>query len=150
MGDHVTFETGTGAVHIAPGHGQDDYVVGQKYNLSVDNPVADNGCFVADTEIFSGQHVFKANSSIISILEDKNNLLKQETIEHSYPHCWRHKTPIIFRATPQWFISMENNKLREQALHAINQVNWEPSWGKERIYGMLENRPDWCLSLIHI
>ena len=146
MGDHVTFETGTGAVHIAPGHGQDDYVVGQKYDLSVDNPVADNGCFVADTEIFSGQHVFKANSSIISILEDKNNLLKQETIEHSYPHCWRHKTPIIFRATPQWFISMENNKLREQALHAINQVNWKPSWGKERIYGMLENRPDWCIS----
>ena len=146
LGDHVTFETGTGAVHIAPGHGQDDYIVGQKYNLPVDNPVADNGCFVSDTEIFSGQHVFKANASVISILEDNNNLLLQETTQHSYPHCWRHKTPIIFRATPQWFISMDNNELREQALNIINEISWEPSWGKERIYGMIENRPDWCIS----
>jgi len=146
LGDHVTFETGTGAVHIAPGHGQDDYAVGQRYGLPVDNPVADNGCFVSDTEIFAGQHVFKANASVISILEDNNNLLLQETTQHSYPHCWRHKTPIIFRATPQWFISMENNDLREQALKIINDISWEPSWGKERIYGMIENRPDWCIS----
>ena len=146
MSEHVTFETGTGAVHIAPGHGQDDYIVGQKYNLAVDNPVADNGCFISDTKIFSGQHVFKANTSIISVLEDSKNLLRQETIQHSYPHCWRHKTPIIFRATPQWFISMENNRLREQALDAINEISWEPSWGKDRISGMIENRPDWCIS----
>ena len=146
MSEHVTFETGTGAVHIAPGHGQDDYIVGQKYNLAVDNPVADNGCFISDTKIFSGQHVFKANTSIISVLEDSKNLLLQETIQHSYPHCWRHKTPIIFRATPQWFISMENNRLREQALDAINEISWEPSWGKDRISGMIENRPDWCIS----
>ena len=146
MSEHVTFETGTGAVHIAPGHGQDDYIVGQKYNLAVDNPVADNGCFISDTKIFSGQHVFKANTSIISVLEDSKNLLRQETIQHSYPHCWRHKTPIIFRATPQWFISMENNRLRDQALDAINEISWEPSWGKDRISGMIENRPDWCIS----
>ena len=146
LGEHVTFETGTGAVHIAPGHGQDDYIVGQRYNLPVDNPVADNGCFVSDTEIFAGQHVFKANASVISILEDNSNLLLQETTQHTYPHCWRHKTPIIFRATPQWFISMENNGLREQALNIINDISWEPSWGKERIYGMIENRPDWCIS----
>ena len=146
LGDHVTFETGTGAVHIAPAHGQDDYIVGQRYNLPIDNPVADNGCFVSGTKIFAGQHVFKANASIISILEDNNNLLLQETIQHSYPHCWRHKTPIIFRATPQWFISMDNNGLREQALNVINNISWEPSWGKERIYGMVENRPDWCIS----
>jgi len=146
LGDHVTFETGTGAVHIAPGHGQDDYIIGQRYNLIVDNPVADNGCFVADTELFAGEHVFKANNSVISILEKNKNLLKQETIQHSYPHCWRHKTPIIFRATPQWFISMDSNGLRNQALDAIKKVNWQPSWGKERIFGMIENRPDWCIS----
>ena len=146
LGDHVTFETGTGAVHVAPGHGQDDYIVGQRYNLVIDNPVADNGCFVADTELFAGEHVFKANNSVISILKKNKNLLKQETIQHSYPHCWRHKTPIIFRATPQWFISMDSNGLRNQALDAIKKVNWQPSWGKERIFGMIENRPDWCIS----
>ena len=146
LGDHVTFETGTGAVHIAPGHGQDDYIIGQRYNLVIDNPVADNGCFVADTELFAGEHVFKANNSVIAILEKNKNLLKQETIQHSYPHCWRHKTPIIFRATPQWFISMDSNGLRNQALDAIKKVNWQPSWGKERIFGMIENRPDWCIS----
>ena len=107
-------------------------------SISLKNLSTNRFFSISDSELKS--------SSIISTLEDKNNLLKQETIEHSYPHCWRHKTPIIFRATPQWFISMENNKLREQALHAINQVNWEPSWGKERIHGMLENRPDWCIS----
>ena len=146
LGDHVTLETGTGAVHIAPGHGQDDYIVGQRYNLVIDNPVADNGCFVTGTELFAGEHVFKANNSVISILEKNKNLLKQETIQHSYPHCWRHKTPIIFRATPQWFISMDSNGLRNQALDAIKKVDWQPSWGKERIFGMIENRPDWCIS----
>ena len=101
---------------------------------------------MADTELFAGEHVFKANNSVISILEKNKNLLRQETIQHSYPHCWRHKTPIIFRATPQWFISMDSNGLRNKALDAIKKVNWQPSWGKERIFGMIENRPDWCIS----
>ncbi|MFT5396037.1 MAG: isoleucyl-tRNA synthetase [Gammaproteobacteria bacterium] len=146
LGDHVTLEAGTGAVHTAPGHGQDDYVVGLRYGLEVDNPVGDNGCFLANTELFAGEHVFKANASVLSVLEEKGALLHQETILHSYPHCWRHKTPIIFRATPQWFISMDGNGLRKKALTVIKDVKWQPSWGEERIHGMIENRPDWCIS----
>ena len=146
LGEHVTLEAGTGAVHTAPGHGQDDYVVGQRYGLEIDNPVGDNGCFLPNTELFAGEHVFKANASVLNVLEEKGALLHQETLLHSYPHCWRHKTPIIFRATPQWFISMDGNGLREQALKAIKGVNWQPSWGEERIHGMIENRPDWCIS----
>jgi len=146
LGEHVTLEAGTGAVHTAPGHGQDDYVVGQRYGLPIDNPVADNGCFVADTELFAGEHVFKANKLVIEVMENNGMLLHQEPYAHSYPHCWRHKTPIIFRATPQWFISMDANGLRDQAKQAIRDVNWKPSWGEERIYGMIENRPDWCIS----
>ncbi len=146
LGDHVTLEAGTGAVHTAPGHGQDDFVVGQRYGLEIDNPVGDNGCFLPNTELFAGQHVFKANALVLEILEEKGALLHQENLLHSYPHCWRHKTPIIFRATPQWFVSMDSNGLRKQALAAIKGVNWQPSWGEERIYGMIENRPDWCIS----
>lgn len=146
LGQHVTLEAGTGAVHTAPGHGQDDYVVGQKYNLPVDNPVGGNGCFLPDTELFAGEHVFKANAKVIEVLEEKGMLLHQEQFGHSYPHCWRHKTPIIFRATPQWFISMDANGLREQAKESIRNVKWKPAWGEERIYGMIENRPDWCIS----
>jgi isoleucyl-tRNA synthetase len=146
LGDHVTLEAGTGAVHTAPGHGQDDYVVGQRYGLEIDNPVGDNGCFLPNTELFAGEHVFKANASVLNVLEENNALLHQESLLHSYPHCWRHKTPIIFRATPQWFISMDGNGLRGQALTAIKGVNWQPSWGEERIHGMIDNRPDWCIS----
>ncbi len=146
LGDHVTLEAGTGAVHTAPGHGQDDYAVGLRYGLEVDNPVGDNGCFLSNTELFAGEHVFKANASVLNVLEEKGALLHQESIQHSYPHCWRHKTPIIFRATPQWFISMDGNGLRQQALHAVKDVKWLPSWGEERIYGMIESRPDWCIS----
>lgn len=146
LGEHVTLEAGTGAVHTAPGHGQDDFIVGQKYGLEVDNPVGDNGCFLANTELFAGEHVFKANPLVLNVLKEKGALLHQEDLLHSYPHCWRHKTPIIFRATPQWFISMDGNGLRTQALTAIKGVNWQPSWGEERIYGMIENRPDWCIS----
>ena len=146
LANHVTLEAGTGVVHIAPGHGQDDYTVGQNYNLLVDNPVADNGCFFEDTELFSGMFVFKANDSVISVLEKNEKLLKHEVIKHSYPHCWRHKSPIIFRSTPQWFISMDSNQLRSESLAAINEVRWEPSWGQERIFSMIENRPDWCIS----
>jgi len=146
LGKHVTLETGTGAVHTAPGHGQDDYVVGRQYDLPVYNPVDGRGCFLPDTELFSGQHVYKANEPIIEVLREKGNLFSVESFQHSYPHCWRHKTPIIFRATPQWFISMENRGLRAAALRAIDTVKWTPSWGQERIRGMVADRPDWCIS----
>ena len=146
LGDHVTLNAGTGAVHTAPGHGQDDYVVGQRYQLPVVNPVGDNGCFLPDTELFAGEHVFKANDKVIELLKDKGNLFHEESLQHSYPHCWRHKTPIIFRATPQWFISMASSGLRESALQAVKQVDWKPAWGEERMFDMIENRPDWCIS----
>ena len=146
LGDHVTTEAGTGAVHTAPGHGQDDYIVGIKYGLEVYNPVGSNGVFLPDTELFAGQHVNKVNDVIIDLLKENKVLLKFRKLKHSYPHCWRHKTPIIFRATPQWFISMKQNGLREQAMKAINETQWMPEWGKARIEGMVENRPDWCIS----
>ncbi len=146
LGDHVTVEVGTGAVHIAPGHGQDDYIVGQKYGLPVDNPVADDGTFKSGTEFFAGEHVFNVDSHVLEALSDKGALLHEEAIEHSYPHCWRHKTPIIFRATAQWFISIDKNNLREKALAEIKQVTWIPSWGQARIEGMVAERPDWCIS----
>ncbi|RDH82582.1 MAG: isoleucine--tRNA ligase [endosymbiont of Galathealinum brachiosum] len=146
LGDHVTTEAGTGAVHTAPGHGQDDYIVGTKYGLEVYNPVGSNGVFLPDTELFAGQHVNKANDAIIDKLKENNVLLKFRKLKHSYPHCWRHKSPIIFRATPQWFISMKQNGLRDQAMTAINETQWMPDWGKARIEGMVESRPDWCIS----
>ncbi len=146
LGDHVTLEAGTGAVHTAPGHGHDDYIVGMKYNLPVDNLVGSNGCFLPETEIFSGEHVFKANTHVIEVLKEKQALLHYEEIKHSYPHCWRHKTPIIFRATPQWFISMDDNGLRKKALEEIDHVEWMPDWGKQRIDDMVRGRPDWCIS----
>ncbi len=146
LGEHVTLEAGTGAVHTAPGHGQDDYVVGEKYKLKIDNPVSSAGTFVKGTPLFEGQHVFKANDSVIEVLKAKNMLVHEEAIRHSYPHCWRHKTPIIFRATPQWFISMDQHGLRDAALEAIETVNWIPDWGQARIRSMVEGRPDWCIS----
>jgi len=146
LGDHVTADAGTGAVHTAPGHGQDDFTIGLKYKLEVYNPVGANGCFLADTPIFAGQSVFKANPEVIALLAEKGALLNYVDIKHSYPHCWRHKTPIIFRATPQWFVSMDQNGLRQAALQAINETKWMPSWGQKRIEGMIEGRPDWCVS----
>jgi isoleucyl-tRNA synthetase len=146
LGDHVTTEAGTGAVHTAPGHGQDDYVVGSRYDLAVDNPVGSDGRFLPETELFAGMHVFAANEHVIEVLKGKGSLLHEEMLRHSYPHCWRHKTPIIFRATPQWFVGMEQNGLREAALAAIREVSWLPDWGEARIAGMVENRPDWCIS----
>ena len=146
LGDHVTAEAGTGAVHTAPGHGQDDYVVGSRYDLPVDNPVDSRGCFLPDTELFAGEHVLKANDHVIEVLKSKGALLHEEMLRHSYPHCWRHKTPIIFRATPQWFISMEQQGLRAAAQAAIKDVQWLPDWGEARIEGMVGNRPDWCIS----
>lgn len=146
LGDHVTTDAGTGAVHTAPGHGQDDYIVGLKYKLEVDNPVGGNGVFLPDTPVFSGESVFKANPKVIELLREKSALLCHVDIRHSYPHCWRHKTPIIFRATPQWFVSMEQNGLRDQAMQAIAATRWMPDWGQKRIENMVTGRPDWCIS----
>jgi len=146
LGDHVTTEAGTGAVHTAPGHGQDDFIVGNRYGLEVYNPVGGNGVFLADTKLFAGKHVNKVNPEIIELLEQNHVLLKHEKMQHSYPCCWRHKTPIIFRATPQWFISMEQAGLRELANKAIADTTWLPDWGQARIESMVNNRPDWCIS----
>jgi isoleucyl-tRNA synthetase len=146
LGDHVTTEAGTGAVHTAPGHGQDDYVVGSRYHLAVDNPVGGDGRFLPDTELFAGMHVLAANDHVIEVLKGRGALVHEENLRHSYPHCWRHKTPIIFRATPQWFIGMDRNGLRGTALARIREVHWMPDWGEARIAGMVENRPDWCIS----
>ena len=146
LGDHVTTDAGTGAVHTAPGHGVDDFNVGQKYDIDVYNPVGANGVYLPDTEIFAGQHVLKANAAIVELLEEKQRLLHHVEFNHSYPHCWRHKTPIIFRATPQWFISMQQNGLLEKALQEVDKVEWKPSWGRARIDSMINNRPDWCVS----
>ena len=146
LGEHVTTEAGTGAVHTAPGHGQEDYVVGQRYGLPVDNPVGGDGVFLPSTPIFAGLHVFNANPHVIDVLRERGALLHHQALLHSYPHCWRHKTPVIFRATPQWFISMSAQQLRDKALAAIRQVAWIPHWGQARIEGMVENRPDWCIS----
>ena len=146
LGDHVTTESGTGCVHTAPAHGQEDYVVGKEYDLPVNNPVGSNGVFLESTEIFAGQFVFKANESIVELLAERGVLLGHEVYEHSYPHCWRHKKPIIFRATPQWFISMQQAGLRDAAMAAIKNVQWVPDWGQARIESMIDNRPDWCIS----
>ena len=146
LGDHVTTESGTGAVHTAPAHGQDDFVVGAAYNIEVYNPVGSNGVYLPDTEFFAGQFVMKANSAIIDLLRERGVLLHEEAYEHSYPHCWRHKTPIIFRATPQWFVSMHQQGLLDAAKAAVEGVEWLPEWGRARIDSMLEDRPDWCIS----
>ena len=146
LGEHVTTDSGTGVVHTAPGHGQEDFVVGQKYDLEVANPVGGNGVYLPDTELFAGEHVFKANEKVIEVLKEKGALGHHEAMRHSYPHCWRHKTPIIFRATPQWFISMEKNGLRAQAQEQISATQWIPDWGQNRIEKMVEGRPDWCVS----
>ncbi|MBU1344986.1 MAG: isoleucine--tRNA ligase [Proteobacteria bacterium] len=146
LGDHVTLEAGTGCVHTAPGHGADDHIVGEKYGLECYSPVEDNGVFSNDVEFFGGEYIFKANKTINEKLSSLNLLLKNENLSHSYPHCWRCKNPVIFRATPQWFISMDKLNLRKKSLDEINSVQWIPSWGRERIYSMIENRPDWCLS----
>jgi isoleucyl-tRNA synthetase len=146
LAEHVTTEAGTGAVHTAPGHGQDDYVVGKKYKLPIHNPVGSNGCFLPDTPIFAKEYVYTANAHIVDVLKANGALLHEELIMHSYPHCWRHRTPLIFRATPQWFISMTQNHLSDMAVAAIEKVQWLPAWGKESITDMVTNRPDWCVS----
>jgi isoleucyl-tRNA synthetase len=153
LGEHVSAEDGTGAVHTAPGHGADDFAVGKQYGIvdatpaNVLNPVGANGVYLPGTPIFEGQHIWKANDAIIDLLRGRGVLLASEKITHSYPHCWRHHTPIAFRTTPQWFIAMDSAGLRASALHAIhNDVKFYPAWGEERINNMVEGRPDWCIS----
>ncbi len=146
LADYVTLTAGTGLVHIAPGHGQEDYDSGRKYGLKPYSPVDDNGRFTQEVPEFAGQKVWEANAGIIELLRQQGKLLGVEELTHSYPHCWRCKRPIIFRATEQWFISMEKNGLRHKALEAIDKVTWIPRWGRERIHLMVENRPDWCIS----
>jgi isoleucyl-tRNA synthetase len=146
LAPYVTLDAGTGCVHTAPGHGREDYETGLEYHLDVYSPVDDEGRFTQDVEYFAGLHVFDANSRVNQKLRDTGALLKEETISHEYPHCWRCKNPVIFRSTEQWFISMEKNDLRKNALKAIKGVSWIPNWGQDRIYGLIENRPDWCIS----
>jgi len=146
LGEHVTTEQGSGIVHTAPGHGQEDYEVGREYGLEVLNPVDDYGIFKGSLPVFGGKNIFKANPEIVEHMRENGSLIKSSKVEHSYPHCWRCKKPVVFRATPQWFISMENNNLRKNALSEIKKVKWIPSWGEQRITSMIENRPDWCIS----
>lgn len=146
FGEHVTTDSGTGCVHTAPAHGPDDYVVGKAFNLPLINPVMTNGCYAEDVPLMANVSVLKANDKILDILKERNVLLHNELITHSYPHCWRHKSPMIFLATPQWFISMDKNGLREKILSVVDEVNWIPEWGKPRITNMVETRPDWCIS----
>jgi isoleucyl-tRNA synthetase len=146
LGEHVTTEAGTGAVHTAPGHGEEDFQVGKLYDLPVTSPVGANGLFLPDTELFGGAFVWAANDPIVELLQSNGVLLHHEPFLHSYPHCWRHKTPTAFRVTPQWFIDMEKAGLRSKALESIKHIHWVPSWGEERITGMIEGRPDWCIS----
>ncbi|MBI3432327.1 MAG: isoleucine--tRNA ligase [Hydrogenophilales bacterium] len=155
VGDHVTADAGTGAVHTAPGHGLDDYMVGSRYGLKVDNPVGDDGRFYASVPLVGGMSIWQANPLIVETLQASGNLLAHEKLLHSYPHCWRHKTPIIFRATRQWFIGMDvkgeggrekGDTLREQAMAAVDATQFFPSWGRARLEAMIKNRPDWCVS----
>ncbi len=146
LGEHVTTETGTGAVHTAPDHGIEDFVIGKKYGIGTLNLVDDHGVFNEKTELFAGEHVYKVDEKIIDTLASKNKLLHQEKFEHSFPHCWRTKTPLIYRATPQWFISMHANNLLGNVNQQINQVKWIPDWGQARISSMLASSPDWCIS----
>ncbi|MDX7545469.1 isoleucine--tRNA ligase [Serratia marcescens] len=147
LGEHVTLDAGTGAVHTAGGHGPDDFVISQKYGLEIANPVGPNGCYLTGTHpLLDGKFVFKANDLIVDLLREKGALLHVEKFLHSYPCCWRHKTPIIFRATPQWFVSMDQKGLRQQSLEEIKGVQWIPDWGQARIEMMVANRPDWCIS----
>jgi isoleucyl-tRNA synthetase len=146
LADYVTLEAGTGCVHTAPGHGQEDYESGLRYGLAIYAPVDDDGRFTPDVEFFAGEFVFDANKHVNAKLAEVGALLKEEEVEHSYPHCWRCKNPIIFRSTEQWFIAIDHDGFRGKALKGIDAVKWIPAWGKERIYGMVANRPDWCIS----
>jgi len=146
VGEHVTLEAGTGAVHTAPGHGQEDYEIGIRYGLKAFNPVNNTGIFETGTPVVEGRHVYQANAIMVEHLQNCGALLETSEIVHSYPHCWRCHKPLIFRATPQWFISMDANDLRNKALDEIKKTTWTPEWGENRIRAMVEQRPDWCVS----
>jgi isoleucyl-tRNA synthetase len=146
FGRHVTLEQGTGIVHTAPGHGMDDYIVGLEHGLEVFCPVDHRGCYTSDYPEMEGVHVFKANEKVLEIIKDNNTLITSDTIEHSYPHCWRCKKPLIFRATEQWFLGVDKNNLRSLAMETIDKTKWIPKWGESRFRSMVESRPDWCLS----
>ena len=146
LGNHVTLEQGTGAVHTAPGHGHEDYQVGIDHDLKIYCPVDGTGKFTSDVEHFSGLSVFEANSKINQFMAEKGALVAEKTVQHSYPHCWRCHNPVIFRSTPQWFISMEKENLRQRTLEQVKEVQWIPEWGQERMGNMIKNRPDWCIS----
>ncbi len=146
LGEHVTTDAGTGFVHTAPDHGVDDFNVGVKYKIGTLNYIDDNGYYRPNVELFAGDHVYKVDEKVIALLIEKNALLAQSKITHSFPHCWRTKTPLIFRATPQWFVSMSKNNLRDQVAQAVDSVRWVPDWGKARIDAMLATSPDWCIS----
>jgi len=146
LGDYVTLEAGTGCVHTAPGHGREDYETGLKYGLEIYAPLDDAGRFTKDVPFFAGMQVFEANPRVNAKLAEAGALLREDKVTHSYPHCWRCKHPVIFRATKQWFISMDQTGLRAKALSEIRKVRWIPAWGQERIEGMIANRPDWCIS----
>jgi len=146
LADYVTLDQGTGAVHTAPGHGLDDYLTGLDYGLDIYTPVDNDGVFTSDVDKYGGMSVFAANPVILADMQQGGVLLKSEEIVHSYPHCWRCQQPVIFRATAQWFIALDKNGFRDQALEAIKKVRWIPHWGEERIAGMVGTRPDWCIS----
>ncbi|MGE5841121.1 MAG: isoleucine--tRNA ligase [Deltaproteobacteria bacterium] len=146
LAPYVTLDAGTGCVHTAPGHGREDYETGLQYGLDVYSPVDDEGRFTKDVGFFSGLQVFEANAAVNKKLKEAGALLKEQVLSHEYPHCWRCKNPVIFRSTEQWFISMDKTGLRKDALKAIKEVSWIPGWGQDRIYGLIENRPDWCIS----
>lgn len=146
LAPYVTAEQGTGCVHTAPGHGQEDFEIGLKYKLAVVSPVDKRGRFVKDLPFFGGLQVFEANPKVVELLKERGALVGLGSIRHSYPHCWRCKNPLIFRATDQWFMSMEHGDLRKRALETIDEVAWVPTWGRNRIYSMMESRPDWCIS----
>lgn len=145
-GNHVSIDAGTGNVHTAPAHGADDYAAGKAHKLPLINPVLNNGCYAANVPHFAGLYILKANKPVIDLLSERQVLLHETTIVHSYPHCWRHKSPMVFLATPQWFISMDKNHLREAILKAVDTITWIPDWGQQRIKSMVESRPDWCIS----
>ena len=146
LADYVTLEDGTGCVHTAPGHGHEDYLTGLAYGLEIYTPVDSEGRFIPQVERYGGQNVFSANKGITADMAKEGSLLKEAQITHSYPHCWRCKNPVIFRATSQWFISLDRSGLRQKALEAIGRVTWMPPWGEERIANMMSARPDWCIS----
>ena len=146
LGDHVTTENGTGCVHTAPAHGLDDHFICKKYNVETFKALNNRGLFKDDFDFIAGLPPIKADEKIIEKLQKENMLINVEDYDHSYPHCWRHKFPLIFTSTPQWFISMNKNDLLKKAQNFVNKVNWEPGWGLQRIESMLDDRPDWCIS----